>query len=232
MLCIAAEATPTGYVILNGHPLSPKDIAHEVREPLKVVRALIEELERNGVFSRDRAGRIFCRRMVKAEVRRQRGEFFGKMGGNPALLEQGRTEKELSSSNGEAHEINGKSLVGIRGSGKAIVDTVVEGKELALIERTEQEEVLSIVEWFDRFYLAFPRRVARRAAERAFLGSLKRGNHPADIIAGAIRYAKEREGEDASFTKHPATWLNGDCHKDEAKPKVLGRSLLANLDKV
>ena len=33
-----------------------------------------------------------------------------------------------------------------------------------------------------------------------------------------MRYAAERTGQDAHWTKHPATWLNNECWKDEPAP--------------
>jgi hypothetical protein len=35
------------------------------------------------------------------------------------------------------------------------------------------------------------------------------------MIAGAQTYAVLRQNEDARYTKHPATWLNGGCWNDE-----------------
>lgn len=67
---------------------------------------------------------------------------------------------------------------------------------------------------FADFYSAYPRKEARRAAAKAYSGALARAAGDA-ILAGARRYATSRKGEEAKFTKHPATWLNNDCWKDE-----------------
>jgi hypothetical protein len=66
---------------------------------------------------------------------------------------------------------------------------------------------------FERFWVAYPKRVARRVAAKAFAAALKRADVET-IIAGALRYATERASEDPKFTKHPSTWLNGDCWED------------------
>jgi hypothetical protein len=68
---------------------------------------------------------------------------------------------------------------------------------------------------FEAFWRAYPRKVAKDAARRAFAAAIKRGADPAILIAGAQRYAIERQGEPPRFTKHPATWLNGGCWEDE-----------------
>jgi hypothetical protein len=68
---------------------------------------------------------------------------------------------------------------------------------------------------FAEFWRAYPRRVARDAAARAFERAIERGADPAALIAGAQRYAAERAGQDPKYTKHPATWLNAGCWADE-----------------
>jgi hypothetical protein len=68
---------------------------------------------------------------------------------------------------------------------------------------------------FDRFWAVYPRRVAKEAARKAFAAAIKRGADPEALIAGAQRYAVERQGQPRRYTKHPATWLNGGCWEDE-----------------
>jgi helix-turn-helix protein len=76
---------------------------------------------------------------------------------------------------------------------------------------------------FDAWYEIYPRHVAKEAAAKAYqriIGSRKAT--AAELMAGALRYAAEREGHDAQFTKHPSTWLNGACWKDEQQPQQSG----------
>ncbi len=68
----------------------------------------------------------------------------------------------------------------------------------------------SFAEWWS----VYPRRVAKGKAWTAYQRAAK-GAHPDSLLAGAQRYAAEREGQDPQFTKHPATWLNGACWLDE-----------------
>lgn len=81
------------------------------------------------------------------------------------------------------------------------------------------EPVKYIRDEFAEFWEAYPRRVSRGAAERAWKKALKRCQAQT-IIDGATRYANERDGQDQQFTKHPATWLNGDCWADEAQTQT------------
>jgi helix-turn-helix protein len=68
---------------------------------------------------------------------------------------------------------------------------------------------------FDEFWTVYPRKEAKRAAARAFDAALRRGTAE-DVIAGAVRY-RARPDRRKEFTKHPATWLNGDCWLDDAE---------------
>lgn len=76
---------------------------------------------------------------------------------------------------------------------------------------------------FSTFWDAWPRdrRVAKRTAFAAYLRALRRATAD-EIVAGAIRYASERDGQDHRFTKHPTTWLNGDCWEDSAQETGTG----------
>lgn len=60
---------------------------------------------------------------------------------------------------------------------------------------------------FDEFWKAYPRRVAKQAAIRAYKTALKRTT-PERILTAAKRYAGERLGQDMQYTAHPASWLN------------------------
>lgn len=83
LLCIAgANKIEYGRVSLNGKNIDPAGIARMTNGTVEEVVALLDELERNGVFSRDRRGVIYCRRMVRADKNRRNG----RLGGNPNLL--------------------------------------------------------------------------------------------------------------------------------------------------
>lgn len=85
MLCIAAEAKPVGYVILEGNALGPTELASECGKSIREVTAALAELQRWGVFSTDRRGRIYSRRMIKDVRKAKIARENGKNGGNPAL---------------------------------------------------------------------------------------------------------------------------------------------------
>src|SRR5262249_61365141 len=71
---------------------------------------------------------------------------------------------------------------------------------------------------FESFWAQYPRKVEKLAARRAYNRAIKNGVGQAEILRGAMRYAAERAGQEARFTKHPTTWLNGGCWEDEPSP--------------
>lgn len=85
MLCIASAHDPIGYVAVAGRALDETSIARMTGGSESEVRDLLGELDRNGVFSRDRHGRIFSRRMVNDAKRAAIARKNGKKGGNPSL---------------------------------------------------------------------------------------------------------------------------------------------------
>lgn len=72
-------------------------------------------------------------------------------------------------------------------------------------------------EGFTEFWRVYPKKVAKAGAVAAWTKALKTAD-PDAIIAGAMRYAAERTGQDPTYTAHPATWLNKGRWEDEAAP--------------
>ncbi|MBR9765907.1 MAG: helix-turn-helix domain-containing protein [Rhodobacteraceae bacterium] len=69
---------------------------------------------------------------------------------------------------------------------------------------------------FPDFYEAYPRKIARGNAEKAWAKAVKSAL-PQEIIDGARRYAAlcRQKGTEAQFIAHPATWLNAQRWADE-----------------
>lgn len=78
---------------------------------------------------------------------------------------------------------------------------------------------------FAAFWSCYPKKVAKATARAAFGKALKRTTAET-IVAGAQSYRDDPE-RDPDFTKHPATWLNGDCWDDE-REQERRRSKAAN----
>lgn len=69
---------------------------------------------------------------------------------------------------------------------------------------------------FAQWYAVYPRKTGRGAALRAFTAALKKTDLQT-LIRSAEVYAQSRADEDPKFTKHPATWLNGEHWDDQVE---------------
>jgi hypothetical protein len=67
---------------------------------------------------------------------------------------------------------------------------------------------------FAEFWAAYPRKVAKGAARKAYRNALRRASH-AEIMAGLKQYKP-----DPKFIAHPSSWLNADRWLDEAEKVV------------
>lgn len=79
-----------------------------------------------------------------------------------------------------------------------------------------------VMDDFDEWYAAYPVHKGRGQAEKAFKSARKKASLET-LIAGALRYRKERANEDPKFNHHPATWLNGKFWLDEDQPTLIPR---------
>lgn len=73
---------------------------------------------------------------------------------------------------------------------------------------------------FERFWEAYPKRRGVDLARSFFKKAIEGGADAETIIAGAIKYAKEREGEDEKFTKFASNWLREKKWEEPAAPRI------------
>ncbi|RWM05904.1 MAG: hypothetical protein EOR72_32410 [Mesorhizobium sp.] len=88
MLCIAAAHEPIGYVAIAGKGLEETALARLAGCAQTELGALLGELEQNRVFSRDRHGRIYSRRMIADARKARAARRNGLKGGNPSLSKE------------------------------------------------------------------------------------------------------------------------------------------------
>ena len=67
---------------------------------------------------------------------------------------------------------------------------------------------------FEAFWDAYPKKISKQAALKAWNKAVKIAD-PADIIAGAKRYAQMVQGSEKQFIKGPDGWLNAGRWEDE-----------------
>lgn len=70
---------------------------------------------------------------------------------------------------------------------------------------------------FEEFWTAFPRRVGKRIAHRAWLKAVERTSVE-EVLAGAQRFATDPNLPEERFIPHPTTWLNRDGWLDTPMP--------------
>lgn len=86
MMRVMHEADPYGFFVgRSGETVDLIAFAHRINAKPQEVRRCMTELEKEGVFSRDDDGRIFCRRMVRTRAKSLAASEWGKDGGSPLL---------------------------------------------------------------------------------------------------------------------------------------------------
>lgn len=94
------------------------------------------------------------------------------------------------------------------------------GTALAPVAKQSRAVSGHVVDGFEVWWSAFPKKVARGGAQAKYAAILKAGKATeSELLQGALRYAAEQAGKDPQFTKHATTWLNQGCWSDEpSKP--------------
>jgi hypothetical protein len=191
ILCICAKADPKGYLIVAGRPLSATDLASLAGKAQPEIETLLCELSQYGVYSTDRTGRIYSRRMVRDLKRSRDASEKGKKGGNPTLLKERENSSQLKppdKGEDKPQEPEAKSHIPKK-------------KDTALAR-------------FDEFWSACPKKTGKGEAEKAWIEALKLTDADT-LIAGMRAYAPTQAGKDSAFIKTPGPWLNGKHWLDE-----------------
>ena len=86
---------------------------------------------------------------------------------------------------------------------------------------TRGREAAAKLEGFESFWAAYPRKVAKPAALKAYAKALRRltdPDGPGVILAGLRRHLPAWEDTEPDLVPHPTTWLNQDRFHDEPTP--------------
>jgi len=87
-------------------------------------------------------------------------------------------------------------------------------KEEQPLEKNTLKKKTKDDDLFDEFWNAYPRKLDKAKAFRAFKSALRRAKFE-DILAGVIAYRND-PARNPEFTKYPATWLNKDSWENAA----------------
>jgi hypothetical protein len=94
-----------------------------------------------------------------------------------------------------------------------VAGTVAQGPDIKKNNNKEYKDK-ELNAHFDEFWNAYPRKLDKAKAFRAFKSALRRAKFE-DILAGVIAYRND-PARNPDFTKYPATWLNNDSWENAA----------------
>lgn len=97
MLCFMHEGNPYGTLKVGNKVILPANLAAMIGATLPEVEGWLSELESAGTFDRGEDGAIQSRRMIRDEYLRTVRAAGGKLGGNPALKDNGKVGGRLTS---------------------------------------------------------------------------------------------------------------------------------------
>jgi hypothetical protein len=202
MLCIAGanKGRDHGHLVLNGNRLAATEIAKMTGGTLDEVKSLLEELDRNGVFSVTRTGIIYCRRMVRSEKSRANG----KLGGRPKAL------KSKPNPNPVSEKPNPPILQDSTMPKPKEPPQPPDGGEPVRVEGWPRD-------YRDQFWNRYPKKVEKKIALEKLDAVRTSGTVVwGPFIAAVDRYAAEMAARgERRYVKNPTTWLNRGCWDDE-----------------
>ena len=197
-----------------------ENLARRTRLTRRCVIAGIDALETRGHLLRERErgpGGKLTYRAIEFDARDDEAGVNGRSQCEPAFTPE--SEPAFTS------EVNGRSHcepVFTSESERAFTQESIEFKKYIYTREDEKRAAPNAREnetQFEKWWRVYPKRVAKEEARKAY------DEVPASVdystrVAGAARYAREREGKDPQFTKHPATWLRKGCWADYEHPQA------------
>lgn len=196
------DAEPYGHLLVNGRVPSMRQLAVLVGCTEREAKTLMDELHEAGVFSVSDDGTPYSRRMVrddaKAEVGRESAE---------RRWSQKEKSKPPRGSSGGGPNRSPKG----QNASNHMLEAEAEAEESSLRSLSPRVRRASDTDDFERWWLAYPRRVGKGAARKAWLRAEAKAG--ADVLLAALH--RQRWPADPRFIPHPATWLNGERWADD-----------------
>lgn len=188
MINLMHEASPYGHLLVSGCAPTDAQLAVLAGGPPDQIPDLLRELETAGVFSRTRKGVIYSRRMTRDEKRSK----YGQKTVNKRYEQDTEKPKEKPrpSSPPNRPASTPESIFQIPG-----VDTVVS----------------TDIGHFDHFWEAYPRKVKKPDARKAFAKAIRKAPFE-EIIHGLEAYIRSKPAY--QDWAHPTSWLNGERWSD------------------
>jgi len=196
MLCLMHEAEPRGSLLINGQPVSVKQLASLAGVSVREATALVSELEEAGVFSREDNGTIYSRRMRRDEEKATKDKANGALGGNP--------------------DLKGGVNPPVNGEDKAQIPDARDQNPKRKVPRAGKPAAAN--DDFEKFKEAYPKRDGGNPwppAQRLFEAAVRDGTPAEQIIAAAragVGFDKDAIG--TKFIPQAVKWLRGKYYLD------------------
>lgn len=143
------------------------------------------------------------------------GEASGKRGAHRANADEGTPERDFTSGNAPS-TTQAPAIAPASAPATDVLDPPTRPDPTS--KKTSSSPATPATdEDFDRFWAAYPRRIAKGQARKAWAKAIKAAD-PERIIERAGRFAAQRGNEDPKFTPHASTWLNGERWADVPDP--------------
>lgn len=217
MMILMHDSERYGYLSMNGAPIPPGFVSRKCGcDTLEQYTTLLAELDEAGIPSRTSEGIIYSRRMVRDARERERK--------NRNKADQRSREKGVSGDGDVTACVTSDvtSDVTTHVTGGVTDESPRSSSSSSSSKRTKTKSARAGADGektdFDHFWSAYPRKVAKGQALKAW-EKLNGQRPPLPVILGAI--AAMKAGHDwsrdpmGSFVKHPATWLNALGWEDE-----------------
>ena len=118
--------------------------------------------------------------------------------------------------NYDLYQTKGKKITNKQPTDNQQVTTSKEGKK---VKKEEGNNITVIFQPdnFNDWYSQYPRKIGKKAAEKAFAKAIKDGVTIDQLNQGVEAYNQEISdaGTSTKFIKHPSTWLNQGCYDDD-----------------
>lgn len=203
MNCLMHQGEPYGHLTMpNGKPMGTGQLANLCKITPAICKKLVGELEENGVFSRAEDGAIFSRRMVRDEDIRNRRADGGKAG-----AEHGVKGAEAGSKGGRPATNKGGYETPLPGFEEPPPSSSSSSSSSTSVENPHTPDGGNL---FDEFWKAYPNKVGKDAARKAF-DKRKPGKRLLADMLQALDSQKQSEQwrkHGGQFVPHPSTWLN------------------------
>jgi len=197
--CVAIMhgADPYGHLAVNGSMPSPKRLAIMVGSTEREVERLLIELEEAGVFSRDVTGTIYSRRMVR--------DARASHEGREAVAKRWAKKYRDDTPTVEPNTPPNRAPCSLETEAEAETeDTSLRSVSPARAPRSLPPDPRGFAE----FWAAYPAKVGKAAARKAFPRAVKAAGGDPDAIVFGLKARLHLFPPDPQFIPNPATWLN------------------------